>query len=66
MITIKIMSSKFGHYQLVQSALKIGSALAERVGKGKVGGCHPLGAWWLLQLAAKSPGGHFSAGVFSG
>ena len=53
-------------YQLVQSALKIGSALAERVGQGEVGGCHPLGAWWLLQLAAKNPGGHFSAGVFSG
>ena len=26
-------------YQLAQSALKIGSALAERVGQGEVGGC---------------------------
>ena len=30
-------------YQLAQSALKIGSALAERVEQGKVGGCTPLG-----------------------
>ena len=29
-------------YQLVQSVLKIGSALAERVGQGEVGGCTPL------------------------
>ena len=28
-------------YQLAQSILKIGSALAERVGQGEVGGCHP-------------------------
>ena len=36
--------------------LKIGSALAERVGQGgEVGGCHPLGdsAWRLLQLAVE-------------
>ena len=26
-------------YQLAQSVLKIGSALAERVGQGEVGGC---------------------------
>ena len=40
-------------YQLVQSVLKIGSALAERMGQGEVGGCITLGdsAWWLLQLA---------------
>ena len=40
-------------YQLVQSVLKIGSALAERVGQGEVGGSTALGdsAWWLLQLA---------------
>ena len=31
-------------YQLAQSVLKIGSALAERVGQGEVGGCHPPGA----------------------
>ena len=29
-------------YQLVQSVLKIGSALAERVGQGEVGGCTAL------------------------
>ena len=38
-------------YQLAQSVLKIGSALAERVGQGEVGGCTALGesAWQLLQ-----------------
>ena len=42
----------------MQSDLKIGSALAERVGHGDVGGCHPLGysAWRLLQLAMERPG----------
>ena len=29
-------------YQLAQSILKIGSVLAERVGKGEVGGCTAL------------------------
>ena len=29
-------------YQLAQSVLKIGSALAERVGQGEVGGCTAL------------------------
>ena len=40
-------------YQLAQSVLKIGSALAERVGQGEVGGCTALAdsAWRLLQLA---------------
>ena len=40
-------------YQLAQSVLKIGSALAERVGQGEVGGCTALAdsAWQLLQLA---------------
>ena len=40
-------------YQLAQSVLKIGSALAERVGQGKVGGYTALAdsAWRLLQLA---------------
>ena len=40
-------------YQLAQS----GSVLAERVGQGEVGGCHPLGdsAWQLLQLAVEMP-----------
>ena len=37
-------------YQLAQSALKISSALAERVGQGEVGGCTALAnsAWRLL------------------
>ena len=40
-------------YQLAQSVLKIGSALAERVEQGEVGGCTSLddSAWRLLQLA---------------
>ena len=40
-------------YQLARSILQIGSALAERVGQGEMGGCTPLGdsAWRLLQLA---------------
>ena len=40
-------------HQLAQSVLKIGSALAESVGQGEVGGCTPLAdsAWRLLQLA---------------
>ena len=40
-------------YQLAQSVLKIGSALADRVGQGEVGGSTALAdcAWWLLQLA---------------
>ena len=39
-------------YQLAQSVLKIGSALAERVGQGEVGGCTALAdsAWRRLQL----------------
>ena len=42
-------------YQLAQSVLKIGSALAERVGQGEVGVCTPLGdsTQRLLQLAAE-------------
>ena len=40
-------------YQLVQSVLKIGSALAERMGQGE---CTALAdnAWRLLQLAIES------------
>ena len=39
-------------YQLAQSVLKIGSALAERVGQGEVGGSTALpdSTWWWLQL----------------
>ena len=45
-------------YQLVQFVLKIGSAVAERVGQGEVGGCTTLAdsAWWLLQLVAVAAG----------
>ena len=45
-------------YQLVQSVLKIGSAVAERVGQGEVGGCTTFAdsAWWLLQLVAVAAG----------
>ena len=44
-------------YQLVQSILKIGSALAERVGQGEVGGSTALpdSAWWRLQLPVEKP-----------
>ena len=44
-------------YQLAQSVLIIGSALAERVGHGEVGRCTPLGvsAWQLLQVAVEKP-----------
>ena len=40
-------------YQLAQSVLKMGSALAERVGQGEVGGAIAVAdrAWRLLQLA---------------
>ena len=44
-------------YQLAQSILKIGSALAERVGQGEVGGytALPDSAWWWLQLPVEKP-----------
>ena len=44
-------------YQLVQSFLKIGSALAESVGQGEVGGSTALpdSAWWQLQLPVEKP-----------
>ena len=51
-------SSDFGRcYQLAQSVLKIGSALAERVGQGEVGGCTALAdsAWRRLQLPVEKP-----------
>ena len=47
----------------MQSVLKIGSALAERVGQGEVGGCTALAdsAWRRLQLPVEKhwsmPGG---------
>ena len=41
----------------MQSVLKIGSALAERVGQGEVGGSIglPDSAWWRLQLPVEKP-----------
>ena len=44
-------------YQLAQSVLMIGSALAERVGQGEVGGCTALAdsAWRRLQLPVEKP-----------
>ena len=41
----------------VVHAVYIGSALAEKLGQGEVGGCTPLGdsAWRLLQLAVEKP-----------
>ena len=44
-------------YQLAQSLLKIGSALAERVGQAEVGGSTALpdSAWWRLQLPVEKP-----------
>ena len=45
-------------YQLVQSVSKIGSALAERVGQGEVGGCTALAdsAWRLLLMSGCGKG----------
>ena len=44
-------------YQLAQSILKIGSALAERMGQGEVGGSTPLAdsARQPLQLPVEKP-----------
>ena len=44
-------------YQFPQSVLKIGSALAERVVQGEVGGSTALpgSAWWRLQLPVEKP-----------
>ena len=41
----------------MQSVLKIGSALAERVGQGEVGGCTAMAdrAWWPLKLPVEKP-----------
>ena len=45
-------------YKLAQSVLKIGSALAERVGQGEVSGSTALpdSAWWRLQMPVESLG----------
>ena len=44
-------------YHLVQSVLKMGSVLAERVGQGEVGGSTALpdSTWWRLQLPVEKP-----------
>ena len=41
----------------MQSVLKIGAALAERVGQGEVGGSTALpgSTWWRLQLPVEKP-----------
>ena len=60
-LTLSITNDIYSHqnsaacYELAQSVLKIGFALAERVGREEVGGCHPEGdsAWWLLHLAVR-------------
>ena len=52
-------------YQLAQSILKIGSVLAERVGKGEVGGCTTLAdSGWqpfrlIIEKSWSMPGGTF-------
>ena len=42
---------------MAQSVLKIGSALAERVGQGEMGGSTTLPdrAWWWLKLPVEKP-----------
>ena len=44
-------------YQLAQSVLRIGSALAERVGQGEVGrhSYDMTCTWWLSWLAVEKP-----------
>ena len=43
--------------KIVSAHLRAGSASAERVGQGEVGGvtCRVLCTWWLLGLALKRP-----------
>ena len=43
--------------RLWKRILKLGSALAKRVGQGEVGGCTALAnsAWWPLQLPVEKP-----------
>ena len=43
--------------RIVSARLRTGSALAERVGQGEMGGvtCRVLCTWWLLGLAFKRP-----------
>ena len=51
-------SSDFGRMlSVAQSVLKMGSALAERVGQVEVGGCTALAdcAWRRLQLPVEKP-----------
>ena len=53
---------------MAQSVLKIGSALAERVGQGEVGGSTALAdcARWLLQLAIEKAWSLCMAAVAAG
>ena len=43
------------------------SALAERMGQEKMGGCHPesYSTWWLLQLAVEKPWSALGGPFFS-
>ena len=56
-VTNSSLASLAACYQLAQSILKTGSALAERVGQGEVGGSTTLAdsAWWQLQLPVEKP-----------
>ena len=53
--TLLITSHCVLHRNIVSACLCAGSALAERVGQGKVGGVTPrvTCTWWLLGLAVK-------------
>ena len=58
-------------YQLAQSVLKIGSALAERVGQGEVGACIALGVQTSVENGRFTSisgflGSFQSGGAFSG
>ena len=57
MTTVVSHQNSAACYQLAQSVLKIGSAVAERVGRGEMSGCHPEGdsSWQLLQLDVEKP-----------
>ena len=66
-LLINELASKFGRMLSIGAILlKIGSALADRVGRGDVGGCTALAnsAWWLLQLAMERAWSALDATIF--
>ena len=67
MTTIVVIEIRLHVNQLAQSVLKIGSALAERVGQREVGGSAALAdhAWQLLQLVIEGPGQCWMARSFA-